>query len=82
MSAKPSQSLRTVLREANWQLSTDHLEALAQACVDELRERGRSLGIEGDRDQHATALRLIELLAGSARAVGQIAAATPANDGT
>ncbi len=82
MSAKPSRSLRTVLREANWQLSTDHLEALAQACVDELRERGRSLGIEAERDQHATALRVIELLAGSARAVGQIAAASPANDGT
>jgi hypothetical protein len=82
VSAKPSRSLRTVLREANWQLSTDHLEALAQACVDELRERGRSLGIEAERDQHATALRVIELLAGSARAVGQIAAASPANDGT
>jgi hypothetical protein len=82
VSAKPSRSLRTVLREANWQLSTDHLEALAQACVDELRERGRSLGIEGDTAHHADALKSIEQLAGSALAVGQIAAATPANDGT
>lgn len=82
MSAQPSRSLRAVLRETNQQLSTDHLEALAQACVDELRERGRSLGIVGDRDHCADALKSIEQLAGSARAVGQIAAATPANDDT
>jgi hypothetical protein len=50
--------------------------------VDELRERGRSLGIAGDTAHHADALKAIEQLAGSARAVGQIAAATPANDGT
>ena len=81
MSAQPSKSLRAVFRETHQMLSTDYLEALAQACVDELRERGRSLGIAGDTAHHADALKAIEQLAGSARAVGQIAAATPANDG-
>ena len=59
-------------------LSTDDLERAALACVDELRERGRALGIETERDKHATALRAIESLAISAREV--IARSKPAND--
>jgi hypothetical protein len=63
-------------------MSVDALEQAARAALDELRDRGRSLGIEAERDQHATALRVIERLAVSARTAEQIAAASPANDGT
>jgi hypothetical protein len=79
-----AQALEALLKRPSLiaRLPTDALARAARAAVDELRERGRSLGIEAERDQHATALRVIERLAGSALAVGQIAAATPANDGT
>jgi len=61
-------------------LDTNDLEAIAKAALDELRERGRALGIETERDQHANALCVIERLAASARAVAQIAQATSANE--
>ena len=62
--------------------TTNNLEYLAQTCVDELRNRGRSLGIEGDSAHHGDALRAIESLASSARTVEQLANAETANDGT
>lgn len=61
-------------------LPTDALARAARAAVDELRERGRSLGIEAERDQHATALRVIEALAVSARTVESIADAPAENE--
>lgn len=61
--------------------TTDNLEWCARRVVDELRNRGRSLGIEGDSAHHGDALRAIESLAGSARTVEQLANAEPANDG-
>lgn len=60
--------------------ATSSIEAIAQACADELRERGRALGIEGDAAHHHDALTSIEQLAGSARTVESIRAARPAND--
>lgn len=61
-------------------ISTSSIEAIAQACADELRERGRPLGIEGDGAHHHDALRSLECLATSARTVEAIASAKPAND--
>lgn len=72
--------LADVARETVADAQTDELEALAKAALDELRNRGRSLGIEVDQDLHATGLRAIEKLAASARAVEQIARAKPASD--
>lgn len=69
-----------MFRETHQMLSNDYLEALAQACVDEPRERGRPLGIEGDGAHHHDALRSLESLATSARTVESIASAKPAND--
>lgn len=60
--------------------STDELEALAKAALEELRNRGTSLAIPGDRAHIADALNACERLAASARAVEQIARAKPAND--
>lgn len=60
--------------------STDALEAIALAAADELRERGRPLGIEGDGAHHHDALRSTECLASSARTVASLRAARPAND--
>lgn len=79
MSVRPAKTLRELLREARAVESTTYLEALALACVDVLRDRGRALGIELEQDQHATALRVIERLAASARAVEGIAQADAAN---
>lgn len=59
-------------------LSTDDLERAALACVDELRDRGRALEIETERDKHSTARRVIESLAESAREV--LRRSEPAND--
>ncbi len=61
-------------------ISTSSIEAIAQACADELRERGRALGIEGDGAHHHDALRSIECLASSARTVANLRAAQLAND--
>lgn len=80
MSEVPVRTLRDVMREVHATSSTAYLEAAALACVDELRERGRSLGIEAERDQHATALRVIEALAVSARTVESIADAPAENE--
>jgi hypothetical protein len=79
VSVRPAKTLRELLREARAVESTTYLEALALACVDVLRDRGRALGIELEQDQHATALRVIERLAASARAVEGIAQADAAN---
>lgn len=59
---------------------TNALEAYARIVIDELRERGRPLGIEGDAAHHHDALRSLECLATSARTVEAIASAKPAND--
>ena len=72
--------LADVARETVAAAQTDELEALAKAALDELRNRGRNLGIEIERDQHANALSVVERLAASARAVEQIARAKPASD--
>jgi hypothetical protein len=79
VTVRPAKTLRECLRESHAILSTTYLEALALACVDVLRDRGRALGIELEQDQHATALRVIERLAASARAVEGIAQADAAN---
>lgn len=60
--------------------SIDELETWAKACIEELRERGRALGIEGDRAHHADALRAVESLASSARTVELLLKGKPAND--
>lgn len=73
-------SLRDVARESYGSFSTEFVEAIALAMADILRDRGRPLGIEGDRDKHATVLRSLESLAVSARTVESIAQAKPAND--
>lgn len=73
-------SLRDDAREMYGSCTTDFVEAIALALVDVLRERGRSLGIEGDGAHHHDALRSIESLATSARTVESIRAAKPAND--
>lgn len=62
--------------------STNALEAHARMVINELRERGRPLGIEGDGAHHHDALRSLECLATSARTVESIASAKLANDGT
>ena len=72
--------LADAARDAAADTETDKLEALAKVALDELRNRGRDLGIEVDQDLHATGLRAIEKLAASARAVEQIARAKPASD--
>lgn len=59
-------------------LPTQQLARIATACIDELRERGRALGLEGDRHHHGDALRAVESLAGSAREAFE--RAKPAND--
>ena len=59
-------------------MSTQQLALVAAACIDELRERGRALGLEGDRHHHGDALRAVESLAGSAREAFE--RAKPAND--
>lgn len=82
MSDQQPESLRAVLRARYSRFSTKNLEYLAQACVDELRNRGRSLGIEGDSAHHGDALRAIESLASSARVAEMIRRTEPANDGT
>jgi hypothetical protein len=79
VTVRSAKNLRELLRESHAILSTAYLEALALACVDVLRDRGRALGIETEQDQHATALRVIERLAASARAVEGIAQADAAN---
>jgi hypothetical protein len=61
-------------------LPTQQLARIATACIDELRERGRALAIEADRDVHATALRTIERLTTSADTVERLAQAQSAND--
>ena len=66
--------------EAPVRWSTSVLAAMARECLDELRNRGRDLGIEADQDLHATGLRVVERLTASARAVEQIARAKPVND--
>jgi len=73
-------SLRDVARESYGSCTTEFVEAIALGMVDVLRERGRSLGIEGDGAHHHDALRSIESLASSARTVESIRAAKPAND--
>lgn len=60
--------------------TTDQLAAVVFAVIDELRNRGRSLAVEADRDVHATALRTVERLVASASAVELIARGKPAND--
>lgn len=66
--------------EARERWSTDVLEATARACLDELRNRGAALQIEGDRNHHADALRSVESLASSARTVELLLRGKPAND--
>jgi hypothetical protein len=66
--------------DAAARMSTQQLARIATACVDELRNRGRSLAIEADRDVHATALRTIERLTSSADTVERLAQAQSAND--
>lgn len=56
------------------------LVAAAKAALGELRDRGRSLGIECDRDHHADALSAIESLASSARVAEMIRRTEPANN--
>lgn len=79
-----AQALEALLKHPSLiaRLDNNSLERVARAAVDELRNRGRSLGIAGDTAHHADALKSIEQLAGSARAVEQIARAKLANDGT
>lgn len=74
------ETIREMVRAEAASLATSQLEALAKAALDELRNRGRSLAVEADRDVHATALRTVERLAASARAIELIAKGTPAND--
>lgn len=71
---------REHIRQSCSRSSTAALEDMARACIDELRNRGRSLAVEADRDVHATALRTVERLAASASAVELIARGKPAND--
>lgn len=59
---------------------TNALEAYARIVIDELRERGRPLGIEGDAAHHHDALRSLECLATSARTVANLRAAQLANN--
>lgn len=72
--------MSTANGEAPVRWSTSALEAMARECIDELRNRGRALGIEADQDLHSTGLRVVEKLATSASAVEQIARATLANE--
>lgn len=68
------------IRQSCLRSSTNELEATARACIDELRNRGRSLGLDAEGDLHETALRAIERLAASASAVELIARGELAND--
>lgn len=73
-------SLRDVARESYGSCTTDFVEAIALGLVDELRERGRPLGIEGDGAHHHDALGSIESLATSARTVANLRASQPSSD--
>lgn len=72
--------LQAQAREACGSSSLDELVAVAKAALDELRERGRPLRLEGDAAHHSDGLRCVESLASSARIAAQIAAADAAND--
>ena len=74
------ETIREMVRAEAASLATSQLEALAKAALDELRNRGRSLGLEVEGDLHETALRATERLAASASAVELIARGKPAND--
>lgn len=81
LDAELRKMIAEMFAEAACRLHTDALEQVGRAAANELRNRGRSLGIEGDSAHHGDALRAIESLAGSARTVEQLANAEPANDG-
>lgn len=74
------ETIREMVRAEVASLATDQLEAIAKSALDELRNRGRALGLEVEGDLHETALRATERLAASARAIELIAKGTPAND--
>ena len=77
---KLREATREYLRRSCSQSNTAALEDMARACIDELRNRGAVLQIEGDRNHHADALRSVESLASSARTVELLLKGKPAND--